>query len=499
MDTFTDLAAGFTVALSAGNLLAGFSGVLLGTIVGVLPGLGPVSSIALLLPATFGLPPETALIMLAGVYYGTQYGGSTTAILLNLPGEASSAVTCIDGYAMTRAGRSGVALTTAAVASFVGGCAGTAAIVLVAPLLMRLALSFGPAEYVALMACGLAGAVAMSSGRFLTGAAMVALGLLVGLVGADLTIGIERFTFGIPQLSDGVNFAVVAIGLFGIAEVIEVMTHPGSLPRPAAASRERWPRRDERGSAAKATARGTLIGSLLGVLPGAGAMIASFAAYAVEKMIARTPARFGRGAIEGVAAPEAANNAAAQTSFIPLLTLGIPANGVMALMLGAMTMHRITPGPRIAETHPEAFWGVVAAMWIGNAMLLVLNLPLVSVWTRLLGVPGRVLYPVVVLMACVGVYSVGHSTFDIALTAVFGAIGFAMLRLGFDRSPFLLGFILGPLLEENFRRAMTFAGGNPLIVLTRPATVVILLLGLSVMLAASPGARAKMRARVGLH
>jgi putative tricarboxylic transport membrane protein len=499
MDAFADLAAGFSVALSTRNLLAGFSGVFLGTIIGILPGLGPVSTIALLLPATFGLPPETALIMLAGVYYGAQYGGSTTAILLNLPGEASSAVTCIDGYAMTRGGRAGVALTTAALGSFVAGCAGTAAIVLFGPVLTDAALSFGPSEYVALMMCGLLAAVALSHSSWLEGAAMVALGLLVGLIGVDLTLGVERFTAGIAQLSDGVNFAVVAIGVFGIAEVMEALLQPDPQHTIALPASTIWPRGAERTAAAAAITRGTVIGGLLGVLPGGGAIIASFAAYAVEKRLARDPSRFGRGAIEGVAAPEAANNAAAQTSFIPLLTLGIPSNAVMALMLGAMTIHGVVPGPDLAATHPDVFWGVIAAMFIGNVLLLILNLPLVALWVKLLSIPGRLLFPAILLISCIGIYSVSHSTFDILLAAIFGLAGFAMMRLGFDRTPFLLGFILGPLLEENFRRAMTFSGGDLSVFVRRPASVAILMLGILVSISGSGWVMSRLKRQVGLN
>jgi putative tricarboxylic transport membrane protein len=497
MDTLHELAVGFSVASTTANLLASFSGVLLGTIVGILPGVGPVSTIALLLPATFGLPPETALIMLAGVYYGAQYGGSTSAILLNLPGEASSAVTCIDGHAMARQGRAGVALTTAAIGSFVAGCAGTAAIAAFAPVLTRIALSFGPAEYVALLACGLAAAAALSGGRLLEGAAMVALGILVGLVGADLTQGVERFTFGIWQVSDGIGFAVVAIGAFGIAEVMDGFSRPANRRAIPSGSHMLLPRGAERRAAATAVVRGTFIGAMLGVLPGGGSIISSFGAYAVEKRLSRDPSRFGHGAIEGVAAPESANNAAAQTSFIPLLTLGIPANAVMGLMLGAMTIHGVVPGPDLATTRPDLFWGVVVAMAIGNVMLLVLNLPLIGLWVKLLAIPDRLLYPSILLMACIGVYSVNHSTFDVILAAVFGVIGFIMMRLDLDRTAFLLGFILGPLLEENLRRALTFSGGDPTVFLRRPASLVILLIGGLLAVGGSPLVSTRLRRLTG--
>jgi putative tricarboxylic transport membrane protein len=482
MDTLHNLAAGFAVAFQPVNLLAAFTGVLLGTVVGILPGLGPITTIALLVPATFTLPPETALIALAGIYYGAQSGGSTTAILLNLPGEASSAVTCIDGYQLARQGRAGVALTTAAVGSFIAGCVGTAAIALFSPALTQVALSFGPTEYASLMACGLVAAALLSNSTAIDGAAVMSIGLLLGLVGADLTQGVPRFTFGIPQLSDGIHFAVVAIGLFGIAEVIDAISR-NDPPVAVPAAAMQFPEGGERRAAIAAIGRGTVIGTLLGVLPGAGAVLASFGAYAVEKKLARDPGRFGRGAIEGVAAPESANNAAAQTSFIPLLTLGIPSNGVMALMLGAMTIHGVVAGPELSRTHPDIFWGVVAAMWIGNVMLLLLNLPLIGLWVKLLKVPGRILYPSILLSACIGVYSINHSTIDITLAAVFGLAGFVMMRLRFDRTPLLLGFILGPLLEENLRRALTFSGGDPMVFLQRPISLAILVATL--MLAAS--------------
>ena len=482
MELLDGLTIGFTVAVSPVNLAYALAGVVLGTMVGVLPGLGPVSTIALLLPATFGLPPVSALIMLAGVYYGAQYGGSTSAILLNLPGEASSVVTCLDGYRMARSGRGGVALSTAALASFFAGSVGTAAIVLFAPVLTRLALSFGPADYVALLTCGLAAAIALADTPASKAGAMVALGLIFGLVGADLTLGFERFTFGFAALSDGIHFVVVAIGMFGFAEIMDRLGRTMTFDVSPIDAHACWPSGDERRAAAGAVARGTLVGSILGVLPGGGAVLSSFAAYSVEKKLARDPSRFGRGAIEGVAGPEAANNAAAQTSFIPLLTLGIPSNAVMALMLGALTIHGVVPGPELATSRPELFWGTVVSMWIGNAILLALNLPLVPFWVKLLHVPYRFLYPSILVVGSVGVYSISHSTFDVLLAAAFGLLGYVFIRLEFDRTSFLLGYILGPMLEENLRRALTFAGGDASVFVRRPVSLLLIVTAATLLL-----------------
>jgi len=484
MDVYHDLAIGFAVALSPLNIAYGLCGVLLGTLVGLLPGLGPVSTIALLLPASFGLPAESALIMLAGVYYGSQYGGSTSAILLNLPGEPSSIVTCLDGHQMTRAGRAGVALTTAAIGSFVAGSLGTAAIVVAAPLLTRLGLAFGPAEFASLMIGGLAMTIGLSETSPLSSTAMVLLGLLVGLVGADLTFGVERFTFGWPQLSDGVSLVAVAIGLFGLADIMDHLRHGEEVAMVPDRHRARLPDPHERRAASGAVLRGTLIGGLLGVLPGSGAVLSSFAAYAIEKKRAADPSRFGRGAIEGVAAPEAANNAAAQTSFIPLLTLGVPSSAVMALMLGAMTIHGVVPGPDLSVSQPRLFWGLIASMWVGNLLLLVLNLPLIGLWAKLIAVPARVLTPAILLIASTGVYSVSHSMTDVLLMAGFAAAGYLFIRLRCDRTAFLLGYVLGPLLEEHLRRAMTFAGGDPTVFLRRPISL-LMLVGAAGIIAAS--------------
>jgi TctA family transporter len=474
VEFLADLASGAALALTWQNVLYCFGGALLGTMIGVLPGLGPVATIAMLLPFTFGLPPLSALIMLAGIYYGAQYGGSTSAILIKMPGEVSSAITCIDGHRLALAGRAGTALGIAALASFVGGCVGTVAIVLFAPPLAGIALSFGSAEYFSLAVLGLVAATVLTSGSLLRGMGMILLGLLLSTIGTDLTDSTERFTFGLVELSDGINFVVVAVGLFGIAEIL-VNLEPRALQiaRPAQVGGVIPSAADLR-TAAAPVVRGTLLGTVLGVLPGAGSVLSSFGAYALEKKLSREPQRFGEGALEGVAAPEAANNASAQTSFIPLLTLGIPANGVMALMIGALTIHGVAPGPSLITDRPDLFWGVVASMFIGNALLLVLNLPLIGVWVRLLALPYRLLYLAILLFSCIGVYSIANSTFDVLLAAAFGLLGWVFIKLRCPTVPLLLGYILGPLLEENLRRTMLVSNGDPSVFLTRPISLTIL-------------------------
>ncbi|MDR2678852.1 MAG: tripartite tricarboxylate transporter permease [Zoogloeaceae bacterium] len=490
MELFTNLGLGLDAVFTLGNLGYCFLGALLGTLIGVLPGLGPVATIAMLLPVTYGLPPLSALIMLAGIYYGAQYGGSTTAILVNLPGESSSVVTCLDGYALARRGRAGAALGIAALASFFAGTVATLIIAAAASPLAEFALKFGPAEYFSLMFLGLIAAVVLAQGDFLKALAMVALGLLLGVVGTDVNSGEERFTFGLPELSDGINFVVLSMGLFGIAEIIanletrekrEVFTRNiGTL----------LPNREELKAASKPTLRGTLLGAVLGILPGGGAVLSSFTAYTLEKRLAKDPSRFGQGAIEGVAAPEAANNAGAQTSFIPLLVMGLPSNAVMALMVGAMMIHGIVPGPQVMEERPELFWGLIVSMWIGNFFLVLLNLPLVGLWARLLQVPYRLLYPVILVFCCVGIYSVNNSAFDVGLALVFGFLGFLFLKLGCEPAPLLLGFVLGPMMEENLRRAMLLARGDATVFFTRPISAVLLTAAaLLILLLASPKAR----------
>ena len=473
-DVFAGLAMGWSVAATPANLGFCLLGALVGTLIGVLPGIGPVATIAMLLPVTFSLPPVSALIMLAGIYYGAQYGGSTTAILLNMPGESSSVVTCIDGYQMARQGRAGHALAIAALASFAAGSIATLLIAVVAAPLTRLAQLFGAAEYFALMTLGLVGAVMLSRSPAPHAVASVFMGILLGLVGTDVTSGVLRFTFDLPELADGIGFVTIGMGLFGVAEMVRDLgskQERSVLATPLSGLMPSW---RELRAATPAALRGTAAGALLGALPGGGAVLSSFAAYAVEKRIARDPDRFGHGAVEGVAAPEAANNAGAQISFIPLLTLGIPENSVMALMAGAMMMQGLTPGPLVMTKQPELFWGLVASMWIGNAMLLVINLPLVGVWASLLRVPFRLLFPLVLVTCAIGVYSVNNAALDVLLMAGFGVFGYALLKLGCDAAPLLLGFILGPMMEENLRRALLRSAGSYWTFIERPISCAIL-------------------------
>jgi putative tricarboxylic transport membrane protein len=468
------LALGLAAAATPINLVYCLTGVLLGTLIGVLPGIGPVATIAMLLPVTFKLEPLSALIMLSGIYYGAQYGGSTTAILMKLPGEASSVVTALDGYEMARRGRAGPALAVAALGSFFAGCVATLLIAVFAVPLGDLALRFGPAEYFSLMALGLVAAVVLARGSVLKALAMVVLGLLLGVVGTDVNTGFARYTFGIAELSDGIGFVVVAMGMFGIAEILLNLEQRQIREQATATVGRLWPTREDLRAAWKPTLRGTLLGSVLGILPGGGAILASFAAYTLEKRLAKDPERFGKGAIEGVAAPESANNAGAQTSFIPLLTLGIPSNPVMALMVGAMTIHGIAPGPQVMTEQPALFWGLIASMWLGNLMLVVLNLPLVGVWVKLLSVPYRLLYPAILLFCCVGVYSLNYNAVDVVLTAVFGLLGVVLIKLGCEPAPLVLAFVLGPMMEENLRRAMTLSRGDATVFLTSPISVGLL-------------------------
>ena len=473
---------GFSVALTPENIAFCFAGTMLGTLIGVLPGIGPVATVAMLLPATFGLPPIGALIMLAGIYYGAQYGGSTAAILVNLPGESSSVVTCLDGYQMARKGQAGKALGIAAIGSFFAGCVSTVVIVLLGPPLGALAQTFGPAEYFSLMILGLICLIAMSSGSVAKSLAMVFVGLLLGLVGTDVTSGAQRMTLGIPRLVDGIDFVPLALGLFGISELLRNLDQPEL--RVAAPKRIRGllPNRADLRQAFPAIVRGTAIGSVLGALPGGGAVLSAFAAYMVEKRVAKDPSRFGQGAIEGVAAPESANNAGAQASFIPLLTLGIPPNPVMALMIGAMMIQGIAPGPQIMTQQPKLFWGMIASMWIGNLMLLLINLPLVGIWVRMLTVPYRVLFPAILILCCIGVYSVNDSALEVAFMMLFGVVGYGLYKLGFDPTPLLLAFVLSPFIEENLRRAMLMSHGNPVVFVSEPVSAGLLVAAAIVLL-----------------
>ena len=478
MELLSNLSLGFETAFTLQNLLYCFIGCVLGTLIGVLPGLGPIATIAMLLPATYALPPIAALIMLAGIYYGAQYGGSTTAILINIPGESSSVVTAIDGYQMARNGRAGVALFTAGVGSFFAGCVATLVLAAFAAPLSELAFKFGPAEYFSLMVLGLIGAVVLASGSLVKAIAMIVLGLLLGLVGTDVNSGTSRYAFDIPQLTDGLGFVAVAMGMFGFAEIMGNLEQKEERETFLKKVTNLWPTKTDFKRMIAPILRGTLLGSILGILPGGGAALASFGAYSLEKKVSKYSAEFGKGAIEGVAAPESANNAAAQTSFIPLLTLGIPPNAVMALMVGAMTIHNIQPGPQVMTSNPALFWGLIASMWIGNLMLIILNLPMIGVWVKLLTIPYRHLYPAILVFCCIGVYSVNNTTFDIYLTAAFGIIGYLFNKLECEAPPLLLGFVLGPMMEENFRRALLLSRGDFTVFVTRPLSASLLFLAL---------------------
>ncbi len=487
MEVADHLALGFGVAMSAQNLAYCFAGVALGTLIGVLPGIGPLTTIGLLFPITFHLPAVPALIMLAGIYYGAQYGGAISSILLNLPGETASAVTCLDGYPMARQGRAGAALAVSALASFVAGCAGTLAIALAAPPLGEWALAFGPAEYFSLMLMGLVGSAVLAQGDALKGLAMVVLGLLIGLVGTDVNSGLPRYAFDIPELVDGIGFTVIAVGLFAVAEIVMNLERREPHTAFTGPLKGSFASRRDLGAAFWPALRGTGVGAFFGLLPGSGPALSSFAAYMVEKKLAREPARFGRGAVEGVAAPEAANNAAAQVSFIPTLTLGVPGTAVMSLMLGAMMMHGVTPGPQVMSAKPELFWGIVASMWIGNLMLLVLNLPLVGLWVRLLRVPYRWLFPCVVMFCCIGNYAVGNNPVDVYLCAGVGVLGYVLVKLRCEPAPLVLGYVLGPLMEEHLRRAMLLSRGDPSVFFTRPISLAFIIATLLVLLVVLKG------------
>jgi putative tricarboxylic transport membrane protein len=477
MDLINNLTLGFGVAFTLNNMMYAFFGALLGTLIGVLPGLGPVATIAMLLPSIYSLDAAPALIMLAGIYYGAQYGGSTTAILINVPGESSSVVTAIDGYQMARSGRAGSALSAAGLGSFFAGCVGTVIIAAFAPPLTELAFKFGPAEYFSLMTLGLIGAVVLASGSLIKAIAMIILGLLLAQINTDVISGVARYSFDVPELTDGINFVVIAMGVFGFGEIIANLGQPEEEREVFTKDvKGLWPTKQDFMDAWPAVLRGTALGSMLGVLPGGGALLAAFAAYTLEKKtkgrVGEVP--FGKGNIRGVAGPEAANNAGAQTSFIPMLTLGIPPNAVMALMVGAMTIKGIQPGPQVMTSNPELFWGLIASMWVGNAMLIILNLPLIGIWIKLLTVPYRFLFPAITLFCCIGVYSLNNNTFDVFLTALFAVIGYGFYKLSCEPAPLLLGFILGPMMEENLRRALLLSRGDWSTFVTRPLSGALL-------------------------
>jgi TctA family transporter len=468
MEIFNNLLLGFSVAISLQNIFYAFVGVLLGTLIGVLPGIGPVATIAMLLPITFNLNPLSALIMLAGIYYGAQYGGSTTAILVNIPGESASVVTCLDGYQMARQGRAGVALATSALGSFFAGCVATLVIAVAAPPLAEVALKFGPSEYFSLMVFGLIAATVLAHGSLIKAIAMVVWGLLFGIIGTDVNSGVLRFTFDIPELSDGIGFVIVAMGMFGTAEIVANLEQGDKREVFAKKVTNLWLTKEDFKRAWPAVLRGTALGSMLGILPGGGALLSSFGAYTVEKKLSDHPEQFGKGAIEGVAGPESANNAGAQTSFIPMLTLGIPGNAVMALMIGALMIQGIAPGPQVMNEKPQLFWGLIASMWIGNLMLVVLNLPLIGMWVKLLQVPYRFLFPSILVFMSIGVYSLSNNPFDVLIMAIFGIVGYICAKLECEPAPMILGFILGPLMEENLRRAMLLSRGDPTVFFTKP-------------------------------
>lgn len=481
MELFDNLVLGFTTAGAPWNLFFCFIGVILGTLIGVLPGIGATATIAMLLPITFQLEPVSSLIMLAGIYYGAQYGGSTTAILINMPGESSSAVTAIDGYQMARKGRAGAALAIAAIGSFFAGTVSTILVAVFAPPLTAVALKFGSAEYFSLMIVGLVSSIALAHGSVIKALGMVVLGLLLGLVGTDIYTGTPRFNLGILELSDGLNFVAVAVGVFGIAEILRNLENEHDRDVMIKKVTNLWPTKQDWKEMTAPILRGTAIGSALGILPGGGAILASFASYTVEKRMSKTPQEFGKGAVAGVAGPESANNAGAQTSFIPMLTLGIPANPVMALMIGAMIIQGIVPGPNVATEQPALFWGIIASMWIGNLMLILLNLPLIGLWVKLLTIPYYMLFPAIIAFCSIGVYSVNSNVFDLYAVAFFGLIGYVLAKLRCEPAPLLLGFVLGPLLEEHLRRAMIMSRGDATTFVTRPISLTLLLLAVAVL------------------
>jgi len=484
VEIISNLALGFEVALTWKNLGLAFIGCLIGTLVGVLPGVGPIATIAMLLPLTFGIDPIGALIMLAGIYYGAQYGGSTTAILVNIPGEATAVVTTLDGHQMAKNGRAGVALGIAAIGSFFAGTVATIIIAALGVPLTRVALLFGPADYFSLMVLGLMFAVVLARGSILKAIVMIVLGILMSTVGTDLETGEERLTFGWNEISDGLEFTTIAMGIFGFAEILKNLENPEARNVVHAKIGKLLPGWSELKESAMPIVRGTLIGGGLGILPGNGAVLGPFAAYTVEKKMSKYPERFGTGMIQGVAGPEAANNAGAQTSFIPLLTLGIPPNAVMALMVGAMTIHGIVPGPQIVSKQPQLFWGMIASMWIGNVMLLIINLPLVGLWVRLLKVPYRLMFPSIVLFCCIGIYSINNAPIDVMMVAVFGLFGYFLIKFGYEAAPLLLGFVLGRLMEEKLRQALVISRGSLMTFIERPLSGSLLVLSVLVLVIA---------------
>ena len=492
MGVLESLALGFETAFTPTNLLFCLIGVALGTSVGVLPGIGPTATIAMLMPITFGFEPVTSLIMLAGIYYGAQYGGSTTAILINLPGESSAAVTALDGHEMAKRGRAGPALATAAIGSFFAGTVGTVVLAVFAMPLARLALEFGAPEYFSLVVLGLIASITLASGSTLKALAMIVLGLLLGTVGQDSFTGAPRFTFGQRELFQGLNFVSLAVGLFGVAEILRNLESETTRTVMVKKVKNLWLSKEDARRIAAPVLRGTGLGSALGVLPGAGHVLASFVSYSVEKRASKHPEEFGKGAIEGVAGPESANNAAAQTSFIPLLTLGLPSNSIMAMLAGAFIIQGITPGPNVIVDEPALVWGLIVSMFIGNLFLVMLNLPLIGLWVKMLTIPYRVLFPAIIGFASIGTYSLGFNAFHVYAIAFFGVLGYVLLKLGCEPAPLLLGFVLGPLLEENLRRSLILSRGDPTIFVTRPLSLTLLILAvLAFVIAVLPNIRRK--------
>lgn len=477
MDIWANIVLGFDTALTPTNIMYCFFGVFLGTFFGVLPGIGSLAAVSMLLPITFYLEPATALVMLAGVYYGAEYGGSTASILLNLPGTPSHAVTCIDGYPMAQQGRAGIALFTTTIASFIGGTVGILALYGFAPLIVQWALAFGPAEYFAILLFGLVAASTVTQDAPAKGLAMVVGGMLLGTIGADIDSGVARFSFGVFELWDGISFIALAMGLFGVSEIMLAIT--GESRRAVVNKvtfRSMIPTRDDVRRSVLPIVRGSGIGTFFGVLPGIGPSIAAFVGYAIEKRVAKDPSQFGKGAIEGVTSPESANNAAVQAAFIPTLTLGIPGSATMAVMMGALLIHGIAPGPGLMNSEPEIFWGLAASFWIGNVLLLILNIPMIGLWVRLLKIPYVILYPAVLCFICIGVYTVRTSVFDVFLVLLFGLLGYVLRLLRFELAPVLIGFILGPMVEENFKRAMLIFRGDFTRMVDRPISGTLLAL-----------------------
>jgi putative tricarboxylic transport membrane protein len=498
MDFISNFYLAFQVALEPMNLFLCFLGCLMGTFVGVLPGLGPAASISLLLPVTFKIPPESAIIMLGGLYYGTMYGGSTTSILLNVPGEAASVVTCLDGYQMAKKGRAGPALGIAAFGSFIAGTFATIMIMLLAPPLAGIALKFGPPEFVGLVFLGLTMVTYLSSGSMAKGLMMAIVGLLISYIGTDIVTGRERFTLGIATIAGGFDMVPIAMGLFGISEVLL------NLSRPEAGGevfqtklRDLLPSKQDWNDSSGPIARGSIMGFFLGIIPGGGGMIPSFISYAMEKKIAKRPETFGMGDIRGVAGPESANNAGAQGAFIPMLTMGIPCNVVLAILMGALMIHGVTPGPRMLIDHPRIFWGVVGSMYIGNSMLLLLNLPLIGMWVRLLKIPYSMLFPFIFLFCLIGAYTVGNNVQDVYIMILFGILGYWMKQYDYEPAPLVLAFVLGPMFENAFRQSLIISGGNPVIFLNRPIAATFLLISF-IILVSPLGLRFLGRQRPGL-